>query len=262
MRIKKRDKIAIAIFIIFYICFGLLISLNQERVVYRPSQQDFDTCAQFNAAKKVTHNGTRMYVTPGYRGIVVLYHGNGGSACDRAFFAEEILAAGYGYIVPEYAGYSNDTRRPTHDLIKKDVQNVIDYLAQQDIREHIVIGESIGTGVAAYHVSLVEPERLLLIAPFASLADLAQRRFWYYPTRHLVNNAFDNIELLREYQRPITIVHGEKDMIVSQSSSKKLYSALQSLEKKYISVPNVGHNNLFYAQEAYPALREFLAVNE
>jgi len=257
----KRNKIALGIFAVFYISFGAYITVNQEKIIYQPGSQDFESCRGFADAEKISHKGTRMYKKAGDNGVVVLYHGNAGSACNRVFYAKLFERAGYGYIVPEYAGYSNDMRTPTHELIKGDVQNVVSYLGINDMQSVVVIGESIGTGMASFHTSLLAPEKLLLISPFSSLTDVAQRRFWFYPAFLLVENAFDNISLLSSYQGYVTIVHGEKDAIISQKSGLKLYEYLHTSKKEFVSVEGYGHNDLFSSPIPYEVIHKVLESN-
>lgn len=246
------------IFVTFYICFGIFITFNQERIIYQPWPQDFETCEAFKDAEKVTYNGTRMYVQKGEKGMVVLYHGNAASACQRDFYAEMFLQAGYGYVVPEYAGYSNDPSKPTHERIKQDVLNVVSYLQENNINNVLVVGESIGTGVASYHTSLQAPKKLLLLSPFASLADIAKRKFWFYPSFLMVNNAFDNTQLLSNYTDPVVILHGDTDTIISQKSGIKLYESLPTQRKEFISVDGYGHNDLFESATTYETIVSFL----
>jgi len=197
---KKRNIVALAIFALFYISFGVFLTLNQEKIVYHPFEQDFASCSNFASAEKITYQGTRMYVSTTTGPTVVLYHGNAGSACDRYFYAAQFVQAGYGYIIVEYAGFSNDPREPSHELIKQDVGNVIAYLQSENTEESIVVGESIGTGFATHHARLHPPERLLLISPFTNLSDIAKERFWFYPTSLLVDNALDNVASLKNYK--------------------------------------------------------------
>jgi uncharacterized protein len=255
---KKRNKIALGIFATFYICFGIFITFNQERITYQPWAQDFETCEAFKGAEKVTYNGTRMYVQKGEKGVVVLYHGNAGSACQRDFYAEMFLQAGYGYIVPEYAGYSNDSNKPTHERIKQDVLNVVSYLQEKNVNNVLVVGESIGTGMASYHTSLKAPKKLLLISPFASLADIAKRKFWFYPSSILVDNAFDNMQLLSNYTGRTVILHGDKDTIISQRSGIKLYESIPTQQKEFVSLEGYGHNDLFDSPVTYETIVSFL----
>ncbi len=188
---------------------------------------------------------------------MVLYHGNAGSACDRKNYTDIFTAAGYGYIVVEYAGFSNDPRTPTHDSMKSDVRNVIDYIENNHLTDISVVGESIGTGLASYHTSLATPAKLLLVSPFSSLADVASHRFWFYPTSLLVDNAFDNVTLLANFSNPVTIIHGDNDGTIPYLLGQKLFTSLKT-KKEFITIPGGGHNNLFDYSETYTAITNFL----
>jgi hypothetical protein len=254
---QRRNKIAVGIFAVFYISFGTWLTLNQERIVYQPGTRDFASCPAFLSAEKVTHNGTRMYVSGTDLPVAVLYHGNAGSACDRAGYAQLFAETGYDYIIVEYAGYGGDARTPTHTLIKQDARNVIDWLEQNNITNITLVGESIGGGVAAYHTSLAPPAKLLLITPFTDLAAVASQRFWFYPTSLLVENAYDNVTNLATYPGPTHIIHGKEDQLIPYSLGRELYDSLSG-DKTFVSIENAGHNNLFAAPETFEAIEEFL----
>ena len=259
LRIMKRKTIrALSIFIFLYVTFGIYLSLNQTKVVYHPSPQDFASCEYFADAQKVNHQGTRMYVeTNEKKPTVILYHGNAGSACNRYFYADMFSQAGYGYIVVEYAGYSNDTQAPSHALIKQDVESVVSYLDDYQLSSVYVVGVSIGTGAATYHTSLKAPEKLLLISPFTDLQAVAKDRFWFYPTSLLVDNAFDNVSALENYSGDTTIIHGTADTIIPYALGQELFQSLSG-SKKLISIPEAGHNDLFRHAVMYQAIKEFL----
>jgi pimeloyl-ACP methyl ester carboxylesterase len=254
---RKRNKIALIVLAVFYISFGVFLAVYQENIVYYPNTQDFINCEDFKTAKKIDYNGTRMYVKDTDKPIVVLYHGNAGSACNRKFYADIFSQAGYGYMIIEYAGYSNDAKNPSHELIKHDVQNVLEYINENHFSRITVVGESIGTGVASYHVSLQSPDKLLLISPFSDLADIAKNRFWFYPTSILVNNAFDNIANLSQYQNPITIIHGNNDTIIPHKLGQKLFISLKT-KKNFVTIEGAGHNDLFVYPETYTTVTNFL----
>ena len=254
---RRQSKIALVIFGIFYISFGVFLATFQESIVYYPNLQDFRSCVDFQNAEKVDYKDTRMYVKDTEKPTIVLYHGNAGSACDRSFYADIFTQAGYGYIIVEYAGYSNDSQKPSHELIKHDVQNVLAYIKENHISRITVVGESIGTGIASYHASLQSPDKLLLISPFTTLADIAKKRFWFYPTSVLVNNAFDNTVALKQYRNPITIIHGNKDSIIPLKLGQKLFDSLQT-EKKFVIIDGGGHNDLFLYPETYTTITNFL----
>lgn len=254
---KKRDQIALSIFAIFYVGFGFFLYINQERIIYRPFPQDFARCPNFAATERVTTNGTRMYVSETNEPVVVLYHGNAGSACDRSFYANLFAQAGYGFAIVEYAGYSNDIRQTTHDLIKADVRNVITYFENEGRVIAGVVGESIGTGPATYHATIAPPAQLLLITPFTDLTALAQDRFWFYPAGWLVDNAFDNVANLEQYEGRVGIIHGTDDGVIPYRLGQELYETINS-EKTLFRIEGADHNDLFSYTETTAALLSFL----
>lgn len=255
---RTRNIIALGLFVVFYIAFGIYLTAHQEGIIYRPSSQDFHSCAAFATAEKVTYQGTRMYVElVDEAPTVMLYHGNAGSACDRHIYADIFSRAGLGYVIVEYAGYSNDTRVPSHKLLQQDVRHVIAYLDESEISPVYVVGESIGTGVASYHASLQSPEKVLLISPFTDLQAIAAERFWFYPTSLLVDNAFDNEATLQNYSGEIKIIHGTADDIIPYKLGDGLFQSLGG-DKILVPIEGAGHNNLFTYEEMYQAIHGFL----
>lgn len=254
---SRRSLRALIAFLLFYVGFGAWLTVNQQRVVYQPWPQDFATCPRLADATQVTYRGTRMYVHATSGPIAVLYHGNAGAACDRAFLAERISQAGLGYILVEYAGYSNDPVPPSHERIKQDVQNVIAYLDTHAFTSVALIGESIGAGVASYHARLAPPDRLLLISPFPDLQAVAATRFWFYPTRLLVDNAYGLERDLARYRGPVTLIHGTDDRIIPFRLGQTLYEQLAT-EKQLVPIDGAGHNDLFQYDATYRVLAEFL----
>lgn len=256
-RTGQRSVFVLLGFVLFYVCFGAYAWLNQDRIAYYPTDQDFYNCPALAAAEPVNHRGTRMYVKNTGQPMAVLYHGNAGSACDRAFFADLFTGAGHDYALVEYAGYSNDPREPSHALVKQDVENVVDYLDRENVTEVTVVGVSIGTGAAAYHASLAAPAQLLLFAPFTDLKDLAAYHYWFYPTDWLVDNAFDNEAALANFAGETLIIHGTEDRIIPHKLSEHLYISLPGPKARTL-VPGAGHNTLFNYDIAYTAVTDFL----
>ncbi len=242
----------------FYLVFGVILTVFQQRIIYQPFPRDFDSCAALSSAENIRHQGTRMYFKNNGPRLAVLYHGNAGSACDRAFYADMFEQAGYSYLLPEYAGYSSDTVKPSHELLKKDVENVAGFLAERRFPEIVVVGESLGSIFASYHVSLAPPHKLLLISPFTSFVDIAKVHYWYYPVSLLVKNPLDNARLLDNFSGEMLLIHGDKDRIVPLTLGKKLFNEIATPLKKMVVIPQAGHNNLFLFPETEQTILDFL----
>lgn len=241
-----------------YFVYGAYLVFRQERIIYQPTPQNFSVCSGLARAEKITHQGTRMYFKDNGPRVAVLYHGNYGSACDRAFYAGIFEEAGYSYLLPEYAGYSSDTVSPTHMLLKKDVEHTVDFLRTKKFSEVVVVGESIGDSFAAYHASLLPPQKLLLISSFKDLAAIARAHFWYYPTSLLVKNPFDNVASLEKFSGEVRLIHGDKDDIIPLALGQEFFKDIATTRKEMMIIKDAGHNDLFAFPETFQAIGGFL----
>lgn len=258
----KNSKRAIFLFVIFYIGFGTWVTIFQEKRIYRPSVQNFDDCAAFRSDTKIRFGETRAYFGEVSEKLAVLYHGNAGSACEREYWAAIFRENGYSSLIVEYEGYSNDEKAPSHEGIQKNVHDVIAFIASRQWSEVVVVGESIGSGPASLHASVSPPRKVLLVTPFSDLKDLARSIFWYYPTSRMVNNAFDNVNALKDFSGSVLIIHGENDEVIPQKFGRVLFETLGSKDKKFVSVPESRHNDIFVFEETRIAIHDFLKLSE
>lgn len=254
--LKKLLKALGVILLAFYFLFGAIIYFFQDNFIYYPTTQDFNSCQNFNDYEKININGTRAYVKVISNKWLVFYHGNAGSACDRAFLKPTFEKYGYSIIFVEYTGYSNDSKKPNQTLLKKNVENINSYINKQSPNKLIIIGESLGTSLAVYHSSMANENKLLLFSPFTSLGDIAKKHFGIYPTNLMIKNNYLTVSWLNDINN-LLVICGEKDELIPYSISLKLFKMAITPNKKIISVPNAGHNNLYNFKETQDAINSF-----
>lgn len=269
---KKKQNLAfvisfhlLAAFIMFcffcYVLMGIIMYSFQDRFLYRPSDQNFYDCHGFSYYDKQSYNGTRFYYRETTKEkIIVYYHGNVGSACDRS-----VLKFGYGRMnttlaFVEYAGYSNDSVEPSKERILQDVRNMEVFLDSKNFTEVVVIGDSLGTGVASYHASIGDIDSLVLLAPFYSTSDLAKDKFPFYPVKMLYKDDYDNSVWLQDYEGPLAIVHGVEDKNIPVEHGLRLFRNASTETKTLTLVPDVGHNNLYNSRETWNAIRKAAGI--
>lgn len=257
---RRRNRNALIFFFCFYVGFGALLAWQQERVIYQPSGPGFGECSHLSTAQTRQHGSARLYYhNAGPNApLAVLYHGNGGSACDRgAYLAPLLQTAGYSYLFVEYPGYGGDPTPPNHERMRRVVDDVVAYLKDQGEIPVTLIGESIGSGVASWHVEQLPPEQLVLITPFTTLSDVAARQYWFYPTRWLVHEVYDVPAAVSDYQGRALVLHGTADRLIPTELGIEVYEALGD-KKELALIENAGHNNLMLHAEARAALLNFL----
>jgi len=243
--------------ILLYILFGLYLFFNQRKLIYYPANQNFYACPAFNDSQKIDYKGTRFYYKKNSEKLVVFYHGNAGSACDRGYIKSIFNEVGYSYIIVEYAGYSNDTRKPSEALILNDVRNINDFIAETSYSSLILLGESIGSSVAAYHASITEADKVLMLSPFNNLEEFVKSYYPLYPVRLMLKEKYTNEKWLKQHKGEVMIIHGTDDSIIPIWQSKKLYESI-STTKEYIEIEDAGHNNLFLYENTEAGIKKFL----
>lgn len=238
----------IMILLIFYLVFGILMIINEEKFLYHPDKKNnFYECEGFKDYQRLEVNNTRFY----YKNlnfsdrVIIYYSGNGGSACDRSALTNYYEGYQASVIFVEYSGYSEDERSPSLELLKQDVHNIQSFIREKNKKEIFLVGESLGTGVAAYHAYHYEIDIILLLAPFFSTYDLGREKFPYYPISFLEIQNYDSALWLENFSGRIIILHGELDKNIPYTQSVKLYEKLESKDKHLFIFPDAKHNDLY-----------------
>ncbi|MFT4303978.1 MAG: alpha/beta hydrolase [Candidatus Woesearchaeota archaeon] len=222
-------------------------------MIYYPDKQDFDNCPGFSDYERKNYDGTRFYFKQGKdnesNNVIVFYHGNAGSTCDRSYMKQLFERTKASLIFVEYAGYSNDKKRPNIKRILDDVRNINSFIINNGFESVMVYGESIGTGPGSYHAKIGQVDFLIFVTPFYSLQYLAQSMYRIYLASILVRERYDNARWLKDYKGDIVIIHGSQDDIIPYQHSRRLYDNLVTENKEYIFIQGRGHNDLWHSDE-------------
>jgi len=252
-------KFILAFLVLLYVGFGVVLFVYQKDFIYLPDNRDFAACPAFGDSEKININGTRAYYRKNSQTLVVFYHGNTGSACDRIYQKDEFEKMGLSYLFVEYAGYSGDPVPASKERLMKDAENIAAFAEKQDFLKVLVMGESLGTTFAVYHSTLAKTDKLLLVAPFYRMTDLASGSYGMYPVSFMVTENYDSGAWMRKTRAEnIAIVHGDMDNVIPVAQSRKLFTDIGVPNKKITEVKNANHNDIYDFNETRSAIAEFL----
>jgi len=190
--------------------------------------------------------------------LMILFHGNGGTIEIRAAKAKAYIDAGFGVLLLEYRGYGGNPGSPSEAGLYADGRAALAFAAAQGVApDHwIIIGESLGTGVAVQMAVEQHVAALVLEAPYTSVADVAQSDFPWFPVWWLVRDRFDSADKIARIGVPIFIVQGERDEVIPVRFGRMLFAAA-SEPKEALWLPGAGHGVIgLYAVDA--AVLDFL----
>ncbi len=161
---------------------------------------------------------------------VYLYlHGNGANLNRRVGRFLRLTADGSGLLAVSWRGYGGSTGSPSEDGLKRDGLAAYDWLAARLPAGRIVIyGESLGTGVATW-LAARKPARLLALdSPYASIVEMAQLRFPFFPVRPLVRDRFETIREAPQVTIPVVMQHCTRDFVIPLAQAERLASAFRN----------------------------------
>lgn len=176
---------------------------------------------------------------------LVYFHGNGGGIADRGARARPYLDRGYGVLLVEYRGYSGNPGKPNEQGLYQDARASFAFLEAEGLSfdRIVLIGESLGSGVAVQMATEYDIGALVLEAPFTSTVDVAAGAYWFLPVRWLMKDRFDSMSKIDRVTVPLLVVHGERDRVVPIRLGRKLFAAANE-PKEAVYLPRAGHNDL------------------
>ncbi len=136
-----------------------------------------------------------------------------------------VREAGFGVLLVEYPGYGRSPGKPGQAIITKLFAAAFDTVVAwgvADTSRVVVMGRSLGGGVACQFVAGHETEALILISTFTSVRDFSTD---YLLPGFVVRHPFDNEAVLREYDKPVMLVHATDDWKVPYDHAVRLSEA-------------------------------------
>lgn len=177
--------------------------------------------------------------------LIIFYHGNYSHLGYRAPKFRELIDMGYGFIAPSYRGFGKSSGTPTKEGILNDARAAINFAIEQGHKPEdiILIGESLGSGVASQIATEYKFKGIMLITPYRSIEARASEIYWYIPVKYLIKDNFNNIDNISNIHSPILLVHGTQDDVIPHSHSEALI-ALANEPKKLILYEGKTHSNI------------------
>jgi len=174
--------------------------------------------------------------------VLLHFHGNAGNIGDRADRIVPYAASGMGILLAEYRGFGGNGGSPTEQGLYADARAAVDFLRQQGVTADRVVfyGESLGSGVAVQMATEYSCAALVLEAPYSSVVDVAQDRYWMFPVKPLVKDRYDSTVKIGKVRCPVFIMHGTADRVIPIKFSERLY-ALAPSPKEMKVYPGLGH---------------------
>ena len=249
----------------FYLGLCLLLYLQQDDVLFYPRPNDSALLAQREPDRIEIPGATiplegwwsenPASATP----FVMLYFG--GNAEDVLYTASmaqrfEIRRM----LVVNYRGYGRTQGTPSEAALFEDALHVYDYVIQQAgvaPEDVIVMGRSLGSGVATMLAAKRPARAAVLITPFDSMTAVAAAHYPIFPVKLLLRHRFDSASFASRINIPALVIGAQNDRVIPPIHAQRLAQAWSG-EAKLTVLQGVGHNDVEQHPEYFSSINEFL----
>jgi hypothetical protein len=145
-------------------------------------------------------------------------------------------------LVFDYRGYGKSSGKPTEAGVVEDARAARRWMATRAAtaeRDIVLVGHSLGGGVAVDLAARDGARGLVLMSTFTTLPDAAQSRV---PVRGLMHLHFDSLSKIPSYRGPLLQSHGDADRVIPFELGLMLFEAANE-PKQFIKLVGAGHND-------------------
>jgi len=236
-------------------CIAGWVWLFQERMVYFPSRElalgPGDVGLRHDDLFLDTPDGCRLHgwylPASEARGTVLFCHGNAGNISHRLETLTLLHGLGFNVLIFDYRGYGRSTGSPSEQGSYADVLAAWTHLLSErgeSPSRIVLMGRSLGAGVAVWLARRVNPAALVIESGFTSVPDLGKRIYPFLP-RFLARLRYDSLSCMAELSCPVLVAHSPDDEIVPYDMGLILFGAAR--EPKRFLMMRGDHNDGFMA---------------
>ncbi|NQX85483.1 MAG: alpha/beta fold hydrolase [Flavobacteriaceae bacterium] len=265
---RRLTKI-LAGFVILYILSLVFLYFKQEKFFFNPKVLAEDYVFEFDRSFEelyipVGTNDTLhavLFKTPESKGVVLYFHGNAGAIHNWGKRAHLFLDNGYDALFVDYRGYGKSKGLYTNgEALLDDANAVYQYTKTlYDEDQIVVLGFSLGSGLASYVASKNNPKFLILNAPYYSWKTLIAEEIAPPIPKFIINYDIPTYRYIPKIKCPIHIFHGTKDFLIHPNTNSKLLQALNPKSITLTLIENAGHNGIHITKTYYDKLKTLLS---
>ena len=224
-----------AVLVIVYSLYVSYIYFNQAEMVFKnhklADNYVFSFSNPFQEVRIASKDGTLqhglLFTTNRPKGIIFYLHGNAGAIDSWGAISSIYTQMGYDFFIIDYRGFGKSQGKIDNEAqVLQDVVTVFDKVTK-NYSKKIIVGYSIGTGIAASLAASRANEGLVLKAPFYNFLDYSDIRAPYFPD-FLKKFSFETDKNLNKVHTPIYIFHGKEDLLIPIENSYRLQQKFKS----------------------------------
>lgn len=190
---------------------------------------------------------------------ILLYFG--WNAEEVSYFVDKYSYRDTNIISFNYRSYGRSMGKASEKALFSDAIEKYDTLIQDyhiDPKNIIVMGRSLGTGVATYLSSQRSVKKVILVTPYDSIESLAKEWYPFIPVSFLLRNKFDSLSYASIRSNRLLCIYGGKDTTIPNHHTENLLNYWNGSIQK-IFIPEATHEDILDKAELIEGIDQFIS---
>jgi pimeloyl-ACP methyl ester carboxylesterase len=240
-----------------YLLAALYLYINQRSMIYFPHKGPSDSHDTTFEIESDGHILKGWMVNPGQQKAIIYFGGNS-ERIEGNIDAFQSIFPHYTLYLLNYRGFGESDGKPTEAGLYQDALAIYDHIKAG--HAHIsVIGRSLGSGVATWLAASRRVEKLILVTPFDSAQEVAQKAFPFFPMSLLLKDKHDSWGRAKQIDSRILMIIASDDAIISREHSDRLAEQFKPEQIKVVVIDDATHNTIATHPEFFDAMKNFMA---
>lgn len=177
---------------------------------------------------------------------IVYFHGNGGNLSVWLPVLATLHRLHYRVLAVDYRGYGRSSGVPSEQGLYLDAEATVRHAVSRRTpgRPLVFWGRSLGAIVAASATRVASPEGLILEGAFPDKAAVIRAHLLFRALNVFSSYRFPAVELLRDFRKPVLVLHGTRDAIIPLALGRELFEGIAA-PKQFVSIDGADHNDFF-----------------
>lgn len=169
---------------------------------------------------------------------LIHFHGNGGMLLSQFKAISPLVEQGFQVFMFDYSGFGFSEGEAKRNYVLEDGLSAIDYV-KSDLQfantKIVVYGQSFGGHLATVAATIKQNDidGLVTEGAFSSHDDIAGESFWTIMARLSVREIYAAKKYIKNFKKPVLIIHSTEDKIIPFKMAKKLYKNANQPKELY-----------------------------
>lgn len=259
-----------SVVVIFYIAICWLIYRYQDDLLFHPQPRSRSEVKailaanpEFSELSFLMSDGKNISayiskVTTVKKLLAVIYFGGNADEASYLMLKKKYFK-NYTVVLVNYRGFGLSEGFPSEKTMFSDAVEIYDKLAVRndiDARQIIVVGRSIGTGIATYLSSQRKSKATILISPYESIVDVAYGKFPLLPINFLIKHPFNSKEYATSINTEMLAIIATDDRAIPKQHA---YNLIKVWKGKVISKEfEEDHESIMQNEACWNSISEFV----